>query len=58
MKYIGLLSLVMVLVALLSNFIYDFAMLRYAIILLVVVIGIIFRKNIVKMFFDLKKGKG
>lgn len=57
MRYIGVLSLIMILVALLSNLIYDWAIIRYAIVVIVVLLCICFRKNIMKMFLNLKKGK-
>lgn len=50
MKYIGALSLGVIIVALGSNLIYDYALIRYGIIAATLVIAIIFRKKIIGMF--------
>ncbi len=50
MKYIGALSLGVIVVALGSNLIYDYAPVRYGIIVATLAVAIIFRKKIIGMF--------
>lgn len=57
MRYIGLLSLGVIAVSLLSNFVYDYAIIRYAVILLLLALGVIFRKKIVTMIRTIRQGK-
>ncbi len=54
MKYIGALSLGVVIVALCSNLIYGYAMVRYAIIAVTVVIAFLFRNKIIKTVKQMK----
>ncbi len=50
MKYIGALSLGVIVVALGSNLIYDYALIRYGIIAATLVVAVIFRNKIINMF--------
>ena len=53
-KYILCLSVAVVIFALTSNFIYDYALIRYTIILISLVIIYIFRKKIINTFLTIK----
>ena len=55
MKYIGLLSLIVIVCALLCNFIYPYPILRYAIVLVIVILAIVFRKKIFEAIANLRK---
>lgn len=57
MKYIGILSLAVVIIALLSNLLYGSIIIRYAIIAVLCVICFIFRKKIIEMFKNMKGTK-
>lgn len=50
MRYIGLLSLMVLLVSLLSNLLYDYMVIRYAVVLVLVVVAILLRKKIIHVF--------
>ena len=54
MKYIGALSLVLLLVALLSTFIYDYMLIRYAIIIAIFAAAFFMRKRIIQILKTLK----
>lgn len=54
MRYIGLLSLTVLAVSLLSTFTYDYILIRYGVILILVIAVIIFRKKIITVFKDMK----
>lgn len=54
MKCIGVLSLLLVLIALFSNLIYDYFIIRYAIVALTVVAAVIFRKKLLTIAVQLK----
>ena len=55
MKFILWLSITVIVVALMSNAIYDFPIIRYTIILIILIIGVIKRKDVLKIIFDIKK---
>lgn len=55
MRYIGLLSLVVVLVAIFSNLLYEYAFVRYSIIAGIFVIAVIFRKKLIEIIKSIKK---
>lgn len=57
MRYIGVLSLVVIAISLLSDFIYDNAIARYAIIATIVVLCIVFQKKIIGLFKMMTKGE-
>lgn len=54
MKYIGVLSLFVILVALVSNLFYDFVIVRYGIVLILVVLAFVFRKNLIAIFKQIR----
>lgn len=54
MKCIGILSLLLLIIALSSNLIYDYYIIRYAIIVSIVVVAFILRKRILSIFVNLK----
>lgn len=55
MKAIGAMALGVTIVAVFSNFLYEWIVVRYCIIFLLMVLGFVFRKRIIKLFFDLKR---
>lgn len=57
MKYIGVLSLVVTAVSLLSNFIYTMPILRYAVMLAILIFFIIFRKRLIGLFKVMRGAK-
>ncbi|MDE7108036.1 MAG: oligosaccharide flippase family protein, partial [Clostridiales bacterium] len=57
MRIIGLMSLIVVAVSLLSNFLYDYIIVRYVIIGVIFILGIIFRKKIIGLFKLLRAKK-
>ena len=54
MKYIGILSIGIVILSLLSNFIYDYFIIRYVILVGILVICVVFRKKIMEIFKSMK----
>ena len=50
MKYVGLLSLIVIFIALTSNMLYTHAIIRYLVIGAILVVAFIFRKRIISMF--------
>lgn len=57
MKYIGVLSLVVVAVSLLSNFIYTMPIIRYAVMLAILIFSIIFRNRLIELFKVMRGAK-
>ena len=57
MKYIGALSLGVITISLLSNFIYDYVVIRYAVIIIILLICFLFRKKIICIYKLMKLGK-
>lgn len=57
MKYVGALSLGVVAISLLSNLIYDYALARYAILIGILALCIVFRKKITATFKSMKEKK-
>jgi O-antigen/teichoic acid export membrane protein len=57
MRYIGILSLAVVLIALLSNLIYAYAIVRYAVLAVIVVVCVLLRKKIIGLFTTMKGEK-
>lgn len=55
MRFIGALSLAVVAVALLANFLYPYPILRYGVIALLVLLGILFRRPLITAFREMKK---
>lgn len=55
MRYIGLLSLVVICVSLVSNLLYPLPLLRYGLILVLCGLGIVFRRPLVRVFREMKK---
>lgn len=56
MRYIGLLSLVVIVVSLLSNLLYPLPLVRYGMILVLCGLGIVFRRPLLRAFREMKKG--
>ena len=54
MKYIGVLSLCVIAVSFISNFIYDSALIRYIVLAVIVAVCLAFRKKIIGIFKSLK----
>ena len=54
MKFIGVLSAAVVFIALFSNMLYEFVLIRYLIVLAFVVLAIFFRKKIITMIKTIK----
>jgi O-antigen/teichoic acid export membrane protein len=54
MKYVGGLSMVLIIVSLISVFIYNYALVRYAIIFVMIVLAFMFRKRIISIIINLK----
>ena len=57
MRYIGVLSLVVILIAIFSNLLYSWMIIRYAIIALLLALCFVFRKQIIKIFTDMRSNK-
>lgn len=57
MRYIGLLSLIVIAVATCSNFVYAYMVVRYAVLAVAIVLCILFRKKIIKAVKSLKEKK-
>lgn len=57
MKYIGLLSLVVTVIALFSNLTYSNAVIRYGIVAVLIILCIIFRKHLISMITALRRKK-
>lgn len=57
MKLIGLFSIIVICISLVSNFIYDFIFVRYGIILVFILLAIVFRKRIIGFFKQLRENK-
>lgn len=55
MRFIGALSLAVVAVALLSNFLYPYPILRYGVIALLLLLGILYRRPLMAAFREMKK---
>lgn len=55
MRYIGILSLAVVAVALASNLLYPYPLLRYGVIVLLAVLGILFRRPLIGAYREMKK---
>lgn len=54
MKYIGILSSAVIIVSLLSNLIYDYRIVRYAIVLICLIVAFIYRKKFINNFMIVK----
>ena len=54
MKYIGMLSLAVIIIAMFSNLLYGNMWARYGIIAVLLIMGFIMRKRIIKIFVDIK----
>ncbi len=54
MKYIGILSVFVVVIALLSNLVYGFPFVRYGIIIFLLIVSFVFRKKIIKSVKEMK----
>ena len=57
MRYIGILSLIVIAVALCSNLVYEYMVVRYAIVAVALVLSALFRKKIIKILKGLKEKK-
>ncbi len=55
MKYVGILSVIVITVSLLSNAIYDFVLARYSVIVIMLAVCIVFNRKIIKVFKLIKK---
>lgn len=55
MKYLGGLSLMIIIVSLVSNFIYSYVIARYLILMVILLAGVVFRKRIVRIFKIMKE---
>jgi O-antigen/teichoic acid export membrane protein len=55
MKIIGGLSLGVIIVAVFSSFIYNFAVVRYSVLLAILILGVMLRKKIFKIFKNIKE---
>jgi hypothetical protein len=55
MRFIGALSLAVVAIALASNLFYPYPLLRYGVILLLTVLGVVFRRPLIAVFREMKK---
>ncbi len=55
MKYVGVLSLALVLISIFSNMTYDYAVIRYIAIAVICVAAIVFHKRIINIFKSMKK---
>lgn len=55
MRFIGILTGVVIFIAILSNLIYDFAIIRYLLLIVTLAIAFIFRKRIIQIFSLLRK---
>lgn len=55
MKYVSLLSITVIIVALISNTVYDYPLIRYGIISIIVLLAIIKRGTIFDMFMNIRK---
>ena len=55
MKYLGGLSLMIIIVSLVSNFIYSYVIVRYIILTEILLAGVVFRKKIVRIFKTMKE---
>ena len=54
MRYIGVLALVVIVIAIFSNLLYDSILIRYGIILALLVVCFIFRKKIIQIIKDVR----
>lgn len=54
MKYLGGLSLMIIIVSLVSNFLYSYVIVRYIILTVILLLGAVFRKRIVRIFKIIK----
>ena len=57
MKYVGLLSLAIVVVCLLSSFLYEFVVIRYAIVAVLLVLAVVFRKKLIGLIKNIRGKK-
>lgn len=55
MKFVGLLSLILIAISAFSNLLYDYLIVRYCLIAVIIIFGIVFHKKIMGMFMVLKK---